>query len=369
MVSPPSHVQALLPDPTCLKLNSVQHQDNGQILIMAAASSSAAYCPDCQHASYSLHSRYSRTLRDLPWQGSTVELRLHVRRFRCRSPECSRVTFSERLPTVSLRYGRQTSRLSETIRVIGYALGGEAGARLSERLGMGTSPDTILRRLKLGPSIPVQGARAVGIDDWAWRKGQRYGTILVDLETHAPIDLLPDRCADTVAAWLQLHPGAEVISRDRAALYADGATRGAPQAVQVADRFHLLCNLTSAVERVLEQKRTALANAVASVTQEPPPLTDAAPAAKIKSLQAHHESLRQSRVDQYNEVVKLAREGMSQQAISRTLPIGRKTIRRFLRAGQFPERAAPGRRLPAVNKYQEFLRRRWDEGCHNATQL
>lgn len=271
---------------------------------------------------------------------------------------------------VSPRYGRQTSRLSETIRLIGYVLGGEAGARLSDRLGMGTSPDTVLRRLKQGPSVPVQGARVVGVDDWAWRKGQRYGTILVDLETHAPIDLLPDRCADTVAAWLQSHPGAEVISRDRAGLYADGATRGAPQAVQVADRFHLLCNLTSAVERVLEQKRTALANAFVPMYSEPPsPPADTAPVVRIKPLQARRERLRQSRVDRYNEVVEFSREGMSQQAISQKLHMGRKTIRRFLRASQFPERATPRRRPPSITKFQEFLRRRWAEGCHNATKL
>jgi transposase len=369
MASPPSHVQALLPDPSCLKLNSVQYQDNGRVLITAAAFSSAAYCPACHHVSHSLHSRYSRVLRDLPWQGSTVQLRLDVRRFRCRIRDCPRLTFAETLPLVSPRYGRQTSRLSETIRLIGYVLGGEAGARLSERLGMKTSPDTVLRRLKLGPSVPVQGAKAVGVDDWAWRKGQRYGTILVDLESHAPIDLLPDRSADSLAAWLQSHPGAEVISRDRAGLYADGATRGAPQAIQVADRFHLLCNLTSAVERVLEQKRGALAKAIPPAIPEPSqPQADSTPAARTKCEQVR-EDRRQHRVDRYNEVVALYHKGMSQQGISRTLHMERKTIRRFLRAGQFPERAKPHRRPPSVNAFQEYLNRRWAEGCHNATKL
>jgi transposase len=138
-----------------------------------------------------------------------VELRLDVRRFRCRTRECPRVTFVESLPLVSRRYGRQTSRLSETVRLIGYVLGGEAGARLSARLGMASSPDTVLRRLKLGPSLPIPTAKVIGVDDWAWRKGHHYGTIVVDLETHAPIDLLPERSADSLAAWLVEHPGAE----------------------------------------------------------------------------------------------------------------------------------------------------------------
>jgi transposase len=186
---------------------------------------------------------------------------------------------------------------------------------------MATSPDTVLRRLKVGPSKEVRGARAVGVDDWAWRKGQRYGTILVDLESHTPIDLLPDRSADSLATWLQLHPAAEVISRDRGGIYADGATRGAPQAVQVADRFHLLCNLTSAVERVLEQKHTALAKAIVPAMAEPsPPSAASVPKAKSRPGQ-DREDRRQRRVDRYNEVVGLHREGMSQQAISLTLHI------------------------------------------------
>jgi transposase len=307
MASPPSHVQALLPDPSCLKLNSVEHQDGDRLLIAATACGSVAYCPACHHASHSLHSRYSRALHDLPWQGSTVKLRLDVRRFRCRTHGCRRATFVETLPVVSPKYGRQTSRLSETVRLIGYVLGGEAGARLSRRLGITTSPDTVLRRLKAGPSIEIKGARALGVDDWAWRKGQRYGTILVDLETHTPIDLLPDRSADSLAAWLQLHPGAEVVSRDRGGIYSDGATRGAPQAVQVADRFHLICNLTSAVERVLEQKRTALATAIVPVVAEPPPSADSSPKAKNR-IEQDSEDRRQRRVDRYNEVVELDRQ-------------------------------------------------------------
>lgn len=339
------------------------------MLIVAAAIGSVAYCPACHHASDSLHSRYSRTLHDLPWQGSTVVLRLDVRRFRCRTHDCPRVTFAEALPVVSPKYGRQTSRLSETVRLIGYVLGGEAGARLSGRLGVTTSPDTVLRRLKAGPSVEVRGARALGVDDWAWRKGQSYGTILVDLESHAPIDLLPDRSADSLATWLQAHPEEEVISRDRGGIYADGATRGAPHAIQVADRFHLLCNLTSAVERVLEQKRTSLANAIVTVTPEPTPLpVDSSPKTKSR-VEQDREDRRERRVDRYNEVVGLHRQGMSQQAISLRLHIQRKTIRRFVRAGLYPERATPHRRPPGINKFQEFLLRRWGEGCHNATRL
>lgn len=369
MASPPSHVQALLPDPRSLVLQSVEQLAGGGVRIVAVANTSAAYCPDCRHASYSIHSRYWRVLRDLPWQGSTVELRLDVRRFRCRVSDCPRITFAEALPLVSPRYGRQTTRLSETIRLIGYVLGGEAGSRLTDRLAMRTSPDTLLRRLKLGPSAVIQGARAIGVDDWAWLKGQRYGTILVDLQTHTPIDLLPDRSANSLADWLQAHPGAEVISRDRAGVYADGATRGAPHAVQVADRFHLICNLTSAVQRVLEQQRSALAKAVPVAQAEPTP----APADSDAGVKTRYQQLsddrRQRRLERYNEVVALYRKGMSQQEIGRTLQIGRKTVRRFLRAGQFPERAKPQRRPPRVNAFREYLNRRWAEGCHTATQL
>ncbi|HWH60821.1 MAG TPA: ISL3 family transposase [Terriglobales bacterium] len=364
MASPPSQVQTLLPDPVSLKLKLVQQQDEGSVLIVAAASGFSARCPECERPSQSVHSRYFRVLKDLPWQGSTVQMRLEVRRFWCGCQGCSRITFTEPLPLVAPRYGRQTNRFSETLRMIGYVLGGEAGARLSRRLGMLTSPDTVLRRLKKGPSVPVHGVRAVGVDDWAWRKGQSYGTILVDLEQHTVIDLLPERSAESFATWLRLHPGAEVISRDRATLYAEGAARGAPPAIQVADRFHLLCNLTSAVERALEQKRSALAKSDPVVLSVPEPLQADGAAAVPTRTEEVRERRRQKRLARYNEVIALSRDGMSQQGISHTLHIGRKTVRRFLRAGQFPERAMPHRKAPHVNAFKDFLKGRWVEGCH-----
>ena len=204
MASPPSHLQAILPDPSCLRLNSVEQLESG-VCIAVAATGAAAHCPGCHHASHSLHSRYWRVLRDLPWHASPVDLRLNIRRFRCRFHDCPRATFVESVPLVCRRYGRQASRLSETIRLIGYVLGGEAGSRLSGRLGMKTSPDTVLRKITLGPSVPVSGVKAIGVDDWAWRQGQRYGTFLVDLERHKPVDLLPDRSADSLEGRLPSH--------------------------------------------------------------------------------------------------------------------------------------------------------------------
>jgi transposase len=317
-----------------------------------------------------VHSRYRRILRDLPWQGSAVELHIELRRFRCRVRDCPRKTFVERLPLVMAAHGRQTARLSETLRLIGYVLGGEAGSRLASRLGINTSPDTMLRRIKDGTPLPSEPARIIGIDDWAWRKGQRYGTVLVDLERHVPIDLLPDRSANSVAAWFREHPEVEVISRDRASLYAEGAATGAPQAIQVADRWHLLCNFTSAVERTLERRRGLLRSATDQPIQATPEETPEADERPCQTrAQERKEAHRQQRLELYNRVVELYQQGTSQQAISRELGLERKTVRRFLRAGRFPERAVPHRKPARVSAFRDYLEQRWREGCHNATQL
>jgi len=180
---------------------------------------------------------------DLPADGRTVNIQLVVRRVRCKNPSCRRRVFAERFPRLVRTHARRTERLESLLTRIGVFLGGEAGARLSQDLRVPVSPDTMLRLLYRMELAPVVGLRVVGIDEWAWRKGVRYGTIVCDLESGRPVELLPEAQAETVARWLAGHPGIEVVSRDRAGMFADAAALGAPQAVQVADRWHLLRNL------------------------------------------------------------------------------------------------------------------------------
>jgi transposase len=190
-----------------------------------------------------------------------VRLSLLVRRFRCSAPECPRRIFAERLASVVEPYARKTTRLHEILRLVGFALGGEGGARLLWRLGMRASPSTLLRYVRGSPSVVHPQPEAVGIDDWAFRRGHRYATILVDLERHEVIDLLEDREAATVSAWLKRHPEIRIIARDRGGAYAEAAAKGAPQAVQVADRWHLLKNATEVVQRFVERNHAVLGQA------------------------------------------------------------------------------------------------------------
>jgi transposase len=195
-----------------------------------------AVCPRCGTASDRIHSRYRRTVADLPAQGRLVALRLVVRRFRCGCPDCPRRIFWERLPEMLPSHARSTARLTEAHRDIGFALGGEAGSRLAGLLDMPTSPDTLLRRVKAWPGQPTPSPRYVGVDDWAVRKGRRYGTILIDLERGRVLDLLPGRDGAALKTWLRDHPGVEVVTRDRWAAFAQAVAEAAPQARPVADR-------------------------------------------------------------------------------------------------------------------------------------
>jgi transposase len=369
----------LLPDPAELRLDHLISESNA-VTVVVQTTREAVPCPDCQHPSRRVHSHYIRTLADLPWSGVAVRLRLHTRRFFCSSLTCSRRVFTERLPGTAGRYARRTLRFEEALQILGLLVGGEPGARLAQKLGLRTSGDTLLRHSRQHTAADPPTPRVLGVDDWAWKRGSRYGTILVDLERRRPIELLPDREAGTLAAWLQQHAGVQVVTRDRATYYADGITAGAPGALQVADRFHLVQNLREAIERVLQRERGVLREAAPILhpkrarneslkKQNLPPLRrkDRPRQRSAKEL-LQQQARRAQRVARYEEIKQLRAEGHSLSAIARRMGMQRATVRLFLRADEYPE-ARPGTKPSKVQPFAKYLEERWREGCHNARQL
>ena len=236
-------------------------------------------CPTCHLHAHRVHSHYQRRLADLPLAQLPVRVQLHVRRFRCTTIGCGRTTFTEPVPGLAIPYARRTTRLRVEQHQIALDVGGEPGARLARRQGMNVSPDTLLRLVRNTPEDARPTPRCLGIDDVALRTGQRYGTLLVDLEAHQPVDLIEGRSAEVVAQWLQDHPGVDVISRDRSIDDAEGSSRGAPDALQVADRFHLLQNVREMLQRLLDGQQDALVAATRpkSPPSDPPPVLLAEP--------------------------------------------------------------------------------------------
>jgi transposase len=387
--------------------------DIDNLIVHLAITTPVAACPLCGSDARNVHSRYFRRLADLPCFGRAVQLQVAVRRFSCPQPECPRRLFAERLPGFAEPHARTTSRLRQAHESIGCALGGEAGSRLTISLSMATSPDTLLRRVKQLKDGSVPPPRFVGIDDWAWCKGQRYGTIVVDLERGVVVDLLPDRDAATVKAWLNEHPGVELVSRDRWSAYAQASAEADAKPQQVADRWHLLKNLREAIERLFERQSKVIGEALkaaetpaqpacrpvvnvtaeakptaepspavppsepCAMTDEPgppepvepsPPEPPSEPASGSPRLQVQR-AKRQRRVGRFEQVHQRHRQGHSERRIARELGMSRKTVRRYLRRESCPD-WIPGRpRRSTVDAHREWIDARLAEGLTNVVEL
>ena len=280
---------------------------------------------------------------------------------------CGRRTFSEPCGDLIPRYARRSSRLTRALVAMGIVGGGEPGAKLAGVLGIRTSGDTILRILRASPAPLCEPIRVLGVDDWAMRRGQHYGTILCDLERHCVIDLLPDRTAETLRDWLTRHPEVETVSRDRAGAYARAVVEGAPNAEQVADRWHIAKNLSDHLQRILEGFRKEIS--AANEGEEPQHETQDTPenTAPNKAIAASTASRERRRL-LYEKIVELHRSGRSIRSIAKELGKQRKTVRRFLTSDGFPERKVR-HCVYSTDRFESYLRQRWAEGCHNARQL
>jgi transposase len=381
-------VEAISPTKSCLTLQ-------------ISCTLKSAFCPLCLQSSERIHGKYRRTVADVPCGGRLVTLALTVRKFVCSTKACPRRIFTERLPDLVQSYARMTNRLSEVLQTLGFATSGELGERLVPKLGMHVSGPTLLRRMRAHVYTSPVSVSIVGLDDWAWKKGATYGTILVDLQSRKPIELLPDRTAETTEAWLRNHPEVEIVSRDRGGDYAAATRKGAPQAQQVADRFHLLKNLRERLKDLMDRRHSCLpeveetradavpAKAQGSTVSRTPEV--AAPQAE-REAEKHYRTIpptpyqrpggmsytelqkqgrRAKRYARYEAVRTLSQQGVSIREIARRLKVSRPVVRRFMHAEEFPE-TVPARRGPRgsiLNQYKPYIFQRWQQGCRNSVQL
>jgi transposase len=351
-------------------------EEEGTIVVYARSSAEAALCPSCHTKPQRVHSRYMRSLKDLPAVGSRLTIRLKARKFFCDNKKCRRRVFSERLPRLADLHARSTKRLNLALCEIGHAVGAEGGARLAQALGMPTSGDTVLRRVRTAPMPRVRLAHVIGVDDWAYKKGQTYGTIICDLERRCPIDLLPDRESESLSNWLRNHSEVQVVSRDRSGAYANGIEDGAPEAIQVADRWHLLKNARDVLKRIADRCHQEVRKA-AEITAKKQlkcedhdiaPHPESGPSEKPRGALTRENPRREKRWMQYHAVQRFHQQGLSQREIAIRVGLDRSTVQRFIHSKGFPERAA-SRRECAVDKHYQYLQRRWRDGCQNASQL
>ncbi len=297
-----------------------------KVIIIARPADRQPQCPCCHTPSSSLHSHYQRSLTDLPCLGRGVHLQLSVRRFRCREKTCSRHIFCERIDDVAPRSARMTRRLITVLNDMALEIGASAGRRVGQLWGVERSRTIYLRVMRrMTPVQPPAVVKHVGVDDFALKRGSFYGTLIIDLDTGKPIEMLPDRTATTLVTWLKQHPEIEVATRDRSTEYARGLSEGAPQAQQVLDRWHLIKNLREALERQVQRHREDMNSALAVEGEH-----TVLPLRPSSAERSSQEALERKRV-QYAELYSQFQQGKSIAAIVRTADVHRATVHKAIR--------------------------------------
>ena len=353
--------RSLVPETGGLRVVAIRPAGGG--LVIEVEPREPVHCPGCGAISTSRHSAYIRTLRDLPIQGDAVTLRVHAGRWRCRSSACVRRTFVAPLTALACARQRRTRRLDNVAFLIGHAMGGRPAERLARRLGVPVSRDVILTNLRRAAPWNAESGptRVIGIDEWSRRKGSDFGSIVVDLERRQVIDVLPDRAASSVEAWMRNHPDIEYVVRDRDGLYAEGATKGAPQAKQVADRFHLLQSLRQRIEAELAGIRAP----TGAVSRPPSLMTESGGNGSARTRMAG----RDMRELMFNRVRSLHEAGESAEAIRLATGLGHRTVRKWIRLKTLPPRQRMAPKMTTPSAFEAYLRRRWTEGCTHVRTL
>jgi transposase len=378
--------QILLPHLADVQIERLERTGSG-VAVWASPRAPVARCPKCGGETDRVHSRYERRLADSPISGHEAVVRLRVRRFFCCQSDCGVKTFAEQVAGLTSPYARRTPPLVAALARVGLALAGRAGARLAEGLGMPVGRSSILRLVRSLPDPQPAALSVVGVDDFAFRRGHVYGTVVIDMATHRPVDVLPDREADTLADWLRAHEEISVICRDRAGAYAEGARDGAPQAIQVADRWHLWHNLAQHVEKMVARHRSCLrpdpSQPVPAVPDESAcdtatDNTAADAATHLEQLAAGAATERGERRvlvkrtrERYEAVHALRSQGKGIKAIVRELGLARETVRRFARAATVEELVAKPLegRISILDEFKPHLHERWNAGITSALTL
>jgi transposase len=342
-----------------VSVQGVKRRDSGGWLVSGVLAP-RGICPDCGLHSRRRHGWRQRRLQDLPALGDKVTIALWVCRWRCRASTCPRRTFSDYTSSIARPFARRTSRADDIVVHLGHATGGRPAERLLRRLGVGVSNDTVLRHLKKCAESVAPPPTVIGIDDWSWRKSQTYGTIIVDLERQTVIDILPDRSVESCASWLRQHPEIEVISRDRCGGYAKAARQGAPQALQVADRFHLVQNLRQAIEEQMNMHGRATGRAL---------LSDAENISTANHLLRSRLAHRKSREEIFRNIHALRDQGLSCSEIGRRTGFPRRSVAKWLSSDSPPDRRRAALKPTSPWYFESILADLWKQGIRSGQEL